>query len=112
MYGDVGSNPIETPKEILMKIICYICGDLCTDQGSDWISCCGFCSNKVKQRAYNDSEDRFMDDGFSPHSAMWRDAIEFVANIFIKSPRLSKAINKYTDECPCGIHPKACEYHR
>ena len=82
----------------------------CKNWGPSFVNCCGKCADEVKE------EDPVLhctigigDDGFD---VRWTKGLEEVKNRFaVKSSKLSK-LNKYINECPCGIHPSTCEYHK
>jgi len=77
---------------------CYICATPCKDWGTGYYSCCAQCSSDILVE--EDCVPDFSDNGFPSE---YDDAIAKVK---------SRIKHKYSKECPCGIHPADCEYHR
>jgi hypothetical protein len=81
---------------------CYICSVPCTDWGLSYYSCCPQCSADIleEEGMLRDYSENGFPDSFDEGIAKLKSRIKIRSN------------KKYSNECPCGIHPSDCEYHK
>lgn len=94
----------------MIKLIsCYICGEDCRDWGNLYTSCCDLCSYDVMLKAGETPE--LKANGFGEEYDYALQAVKARSKLTVKVNNESKK-KTYTDECPCGLHPSQCDYHR
>jgi hypothetical protein len=108
-----------------MYIPCFICSADCygiQNNNHNIIYCCKSCAIEIHKHLQFthpdhkipdllvDSLDPKLGDGF-PTVGQWTNIINNVKNIHNSVKKVIEN-KKYINECPCGMHPNQCDYHR
>jgi hypothetical protein len=88
-----------------IKVPCYVCAKPTRDYGDHCYNCCRNCSDKICNIAGRNNFAGSTGCGFKKDIEDTYGWYEAICHVINKS-------KKYQDECPCGIHPSDCSYHK
>lgn len=97
-------------------IECYMCHAPTTDYGPDCFSCCASCSERIYLEAGLWHEKNLINPkglGFEKDPRRnWKKLIDGIIDGILAANGLTRKKVKYITECPCGLLPSQCDYHR
>ncbi len=94
---------------------CYLCKEKTLDFGTDFYNCCYRCCELIYIDAgFKDSLHQLSPSGMGVEKSnvMWKKHIDNVINGILIANGATRKKPKYTDQCPCGLLPSQCDYHK